>query len=147
MYHAWFDAKISPNSVIEIHWGDGKKSTMQTYNESSWCRVSQYYEKSEGKEDRYSISFTGDDSFALLALVDGTWEMTVERVYFINCPKLKYLQYIQLPNTDFSNVSNISTFIIEDYYGSRIDLSCLKGLRKLICRGNERLITLDLYKE
>ena len=120
---------------------------MQTYNESSWCRVSHNYEKSEGKEDRYSISFTGDDSFALLALVDGTWEMTVERVYFINCPKLKYLQYIQLPNTDFSNVSNISTFIIEDYYGSRIDLSCLKGLRKLICRGNERLITLDLYKE
>ena len=28
--HAWFDAKLKPNSIIEISWGDGKKSTMKT---------------------------------------------------------------------------------------------------------------------
>ena len=37
--HAWFDTKLKPNSFIEVHWGDGKKSNMHTYNESSWCRV------------------------------------------------------------------------------------------------------------
>ena len=21
--HAWFDAKLKPNSLIEVHWGDG----------------------------------------------------------------------------------------------------------------------------
>ena len=144
--HAWFDAKLKANSIIEIEWGDGKKSTMQTYNESSWCRVAHYYEKSEGKEDRYSISFIGEDPLALLAFVDGTWEMTVENVNFINCPALKYLHYTQLPETDFSNIPNIETLVINEYEGSNLSLIGLKDLNKLLCRSSKNLKILDLTK-
>ena len=144
--HAWFDVKLKPNSIIEISWGDCKKSTMKTYDRTKWCRVAHYYEKSKGEKDSYTITFEGENPSSLEGLVDGTWEMTVKKVDFINCLGLTYLQYTQLPETDFSNASNISTLIIEDYYGSRINLSCLKGLKKLICRGSERLITLDLTK-
>ena len=144
--HAWFDAKLKPNSLIEISWGDGKKSTMKTYDTTKWCRVAHYYKKSEGKEDRYSISFTGEDPFSLLALVDGTWEMTVERVNFINCPGLKYLQYTQLPNIDFSNIPNIETLVVNDYYGSNLNLEGLNVLKKLLCRSSNGIKTLDLTK-
>ena len=144
--HAWFDAKLKPNSIIEISWGDGKKSTMKTYDTTKWCRVAHYYDKSKGEKDSYTITFEGEEPASLEGLIDGTWEMTVEKVNFINCPGLTYLQYTQLPETDFSNAPNISTLIIENYYGSQVDLSCLKGLRKLICRDSERLITLDLTK-
>lgn len=142
--HAWFDAKLKPNSIIEISWGDGKKSIMQTFNESRWCRVAHYYEKSKGKEDRYNISLKSSDPSALLALVDGTWEMTVKKMNFINCPELKYLQYTQLPDTNFSNAPNIEILDINDYYGAKLDTSCLLNLKKLICRKSSHISTLDL---
>lgn len=144
--HAWFDAKLKPNSIIEISWGDGKKSTMKTYDRTKWCRVAHYYEKSKGKKDSYTITFEGENSNSLEGLVDGTWEMTVEKVNFINCPGLTYLQYTQLPETNLANIPNIETLVINEYYGSRINLSSLKSLRKLICRGSKRLMTLDLTK-
>ena len=142
--HAWFDAKLKPNSLIEISWGDGKKSTMKTYDRTQWCRVAHYYEKSKGKKDSYIITFEGEEPDSLEGLIDGTWEMTVEKVNFINCPGLTYLQYTQLPETDFSNASNISIMEITDYSGTNLNISSLKSLKKLICRSSNSFSTLDL---
>lgn len=142
--HAWFDAKLKPNSIIEISWGDGKKSIMKTYDTTKWCRVAHYYEKSKGQKDSYTITFEGEDPSTLEGLVDGTWEMTVIKVDLINCPSLKYLQYTQLPDTNFSNAPNIEILDINDYYGAKLDTSCLLNLKKLICRRSSHISTLDL---
>lgn len=142
--HAWFDAKLKPNSIIEISWGDGKKSTMKTCDTAKWCRVAHYYEKSKGQKDSYTITFEGENPSSLEGLIDGTWEMTVNKVDLINCPGLKYLQYTQLPDTNFSNAPNIEILDINDYYGAKLDTSCLLNLKKLICRGSSHISTLDL---
>ena len=142
--HAWFDAKLKANSIIEIEWGDGKKSVMKTFEECKWCRVAHYYEKSKGKKDRYVITFKSYDPSALFALVDGTWEMTVENLKLVNCPGLTHLQYTQLPDTDFSNAPNISIMEITDYSGTNLNISSLKSLKKLICRSSNSFSTLDL---
>ena len=144
--HAWFDAKLKPNSIIKISWGDGKKSTMKTYDRTKWCRVAHYYEKSKGEKDSYTITFEGEEPSSLEGLIDGTWEMTVEKVDFINCPGLKYLHFTQLPNTDFSHIPNIETLVINEYYGSILNFHGLDELKKLLCRSSKGLKTLDLTK-
>ena len=144
--HAWFEAKLKPNSIIEISWGDGKKSTMKTYDTTKWCRVSHYYEKSKGKKDSYTITFDGEDTGSLEGLVDGTWEMTVNKVDLINCPGLKYLQYTQLPNTDFGHLPKIETLVINEYYGSNLDFQGMNNLKKLLCRSSKGIKNLDLTK-
>lgn len=66
--------------------------------------MNHYYEKSKGKEDRYIISFNSTTPSALLALVDGIWELMAESVQSINRPDLKYLHYTRLTDTDFSKL-------------------------------------------
>ena len=72
--------------------------------------------------------------------------MTVENVNFINCPALKYLHYTQLPETDFSNIPNIETLVINEYEGSNLSLIGLKDLMKLLCRSSKNIKILDLTK-
>lgn len=141
--HAWFDAKLKANSTIEVVWGDGKTSVMQTSNKGGWCRVSHYYAASEGKSHPFLITFQSEDPSALEGLVDGTWETEVEKLTIVDCPALNYLQYVQLPTTDFSGAPNIQTLVVTEYYPNVLDISCLPKLKKLICRSSE-IKNLDL---
>lgn len=141
--HAWFDAKLKANSMIEVSWGDGKTSIMQTYDKESWCRVSHYYAGSEGKSHSFLITLQSEDPSALEGFVDGTWETEVEKLTIVDCPALKFLQYVQLPTTDFSRAPNIQTLVVTEYYANVLDISCLPNLKKLICRSSE-IKNLDL---
>ena len=141
--HAWFDAKLKANSIIEVSWGDGKTSIMQTSDKGGWCRVSHYYAGSEGKSHPFLITFQSEDPSALEGLVDGTWETEVEKLTIVDCPALNYLQYVQLPTTDFSRAPNIHTLVVTEYYPNVLDISCLPKLKKLICRSS-KIKNLDL---
>ena len=143
--HSWFDAKLKPNSTIYVSWGDGKTSTMHTNDKGGWCRVAHYYAGCEGKRHPFLITFESEDSSALEGLVDGTWETEVERLSIVDCPALNYLQYVQLPTTDFSGAPNIQTLVVTEYYGNVLDISCLPGLKKLICRSS-KINNLDLTR-
>lgn len=142
--HAWFDAKLKPNSLIEVEWGDGTRSIMQTYDIVGWCRVAHYYKSAEGKEIPFTIIFKSENSEALEGLVDGTWETNVEKVTLEDCPGLKYLQYTQLPLTVFNGAPNIETLVVNEYYGAELHVSCLLNLKKLICRSSSNIRSLDL---
>lgn len=144
--HVWFDARLKPGTSIEVHWGDGKHSTLRHHQEFSMSRVAHYYNSAERKEWPFKIEFYSDDSDALEELVDGTWETQVNRVMFIDCPALKYLQYVQLDNVDFSGCPNVEILEIKEFYPSKLDLSCMQKLRKLICRSSRNLTFLDLTK-
>lgn len=87
--HAWFDVKLNPGAVVEVHWGDGTHSTFPQ-STSHWSRVEHYY-RCKGKEQAYEIEFLSEDENALLCLVDGTWEMTVNKVILKECPSLTEL--------------------------------------------------------
>ena len=143
--HSWFDAKLKTNSTIYVSWGDGKISTMQTYDKGGWCRVAHYYTGSEGKNHLFIITFESDDPYALEGLVDGTWENEVEQVSIVYCPGLTYLHYVQLLKTDFSAAPNLQTLVVTEYYADVLDVSCLPHLRKLICRSS-KIKNLDLTK-
>lgn len=142
--HVWFDARLKPGTSIEVHWGDGSHSTLRHRQGFGMCRVAHYYNSAEKKEWPFEIEFYSDDSDALEELVDGTWETQVNRVTFVDCPALKYLQYIHLDNVDFSGCPNIETLEIREYYPSKLNLSYLQRLRKLICRSSCNLTFLDL---
>ena len=141
--HAWFDAILKANSMIEVSWGDGKTSIMRTSDKGGWCRVSHYYAGSKGKSHPFLITFQSEDPSALEGLVDGTWETEVEKLTIVDCPALNYLHYVQLPTTDFSRAPNIQTMVVTEYYANVLDISCLSKLRKLICRSSE-MKNLDL---
>ena len=143
--HSWFDAKLKPNSTVYVSWGDGKTSTLHTYEKGGWCRVAHYYGGCESKEHPFLITFESDDPCALEGLVDGTWENEVEKVSFIDCPGLKYLHYVQLPKTDFSGAPNIQTLVVTEYYADVLEVACLPKLKKLICRSS-KIKNLDLIK-
>ena len=144
--HVWFDARLKPGTSIDVHWGDGMHSTLRHHQDYSMSRVAHYYKSAEKKEWPFEIEFYSDESNALEELVDGTWETQVNRVIFKECPALKYLQYVQLNNVDFSGCPNIETLEIKEFYPSKLDLSCMQRLRKLICRSSRNLTFLDLTK-
>lgn len=142
--HAWFDAKLKPGTSVEVHWGDGSRSTLRHHPGYSFSRVAHYYRSAEKKELPFEIEFLSEDSEALLELVDGTWETSVKRVVFDDSPALTYLQYTQLHSVDFSGCPNLQVLVTTEYYGDKIDLSSMSRLRKVICRMSEKLTTLDL---
>lgn len=144
--HVWFDAKLKPGTSVEVHWGDGSHSTLRHHQGFSMSRVAHYYNSAEKKEWPFEIEFYSDDNEALEELVDGTWETQVNRVKFVDCPALRYLQYVQLDNVDFSGCPNIETLELNEFYPSKLDLSYLQRLRKLICRSSCNLTFLDLTK-
>lgn len=142
--HAWFDAKIKPGTVIEVHWGDGKHSTFPQYNDN-WSRVEHYY-SCESREESFEIEFLSEDEDALIILVDGTWEMTVHTVRLKNCPALKALQYCQAYKFDFSGSPDLELLDCHEYYGESLDVSSLKSLKKLSLRASYNIKSLNLSK-
>lgn len=144
--HSWFDAKLKPDTSIEVHWGDGSHSILRHNPDYPMCRVAHYYTGAEGKKLPFEIEFLSEDEESLLWLIDGTWENEVNRVVFDNCPALTYLQYTQLDNVDFKGCPNLETLVVNEYYPDHLDLSMLPRLKKVICRSSRHLTNLDLTK-
>lgn len=144
--HVWFDAKLKPDTSIEVYWGDGSHSTLRHHQGLGMCRAAHYYNSAEKKELPFEIEFYSDDSDALEELVDGTWETWVKQVVFEDCPALAYLQYTQLHSVDFSGCPNLRTLIITEYHASELDLTAMPRLEKLICRASDNLNVLNLTK-
>lgn len=142
--HAWFDAKIKPGAVVEVHWGDGRHSTFPHYREN-WSRVEHYY-GCEGTAESFEIEFLSDDEESLITLIDGTWEMTAHSVRLKNCPSLKAMQYCQAYKFDFSGASQLELLDCHEYYGESIDVSTLPCLRQLSVRLSPYLQSLSLNK-
>lgn len=142
--HAWFDAKIKPDAVVEVHWGDGRHSAFSSFREN-WSRVEHYY-GCEGKEESFEIEFLSEDEDALITLIDGTWEMTVHDVRLKNCPALIALQYCQVFNFDFSGSPNLELIDCHEYYGEHLDVASLKALKQLSIRMSPYIKTLQLNK-
>lgn len=140
--HAWFDVKLNPGAVVEVHWGDGTHSTFPQ-STSHWSRVEHYY-RCKGKEQAYEIEFLSEDENALLCLVDGTWEMTVNKVILKECPSLTELQYCQAENIDFGGSPNLEVVDCHEYYGENIDVSSLQMLKRLSIRMSPFIKTLNL---
>lgn len=129
--HAWFDFVLEQDEPIEVHWGDGHISRA-TGKHMTIKRVAHYYKKLD-TEESYRIEFFVEHPGALIALFDGTWEMTVNRIVFMDCPHLKDLAYHQLNEVDFSGCPNIEYLDITGDNRQEIDLSYFPKLRKIIC--------------
>ncbi len=141
---AWFDAKIKPGATVEVHWGDGKHSVFPQSGENL-SRIEHDY-SGKGQENYYEIGFFSDDEDALIALTDGTWEMTVHEVRIKNCGALKSLQYCQAQNLDLSGCPNLELLDCNGFEGENIDVSHLTSLKQLSLRMSPNVESLCLSK-
>lgn len=144
--HVWFDALLTPGTTIEVHWGDGTHSVLCRKQGCEDDRVEHYYESAEGRVMPFEIEFLSKTADALEALIDGTWEVTVCRVSFDNCPALSRLHYSHLSEADFGGCPNLEVLEVEQYVGQRLDLSSLIRLHKLNCSHSANLSTIVLSK-
>lgn len=141
--HAWFDIWLAPGTSIEVHWGDGHVSKHQ-YAKNIVCRPDHYYKELK-VETSYFIEIFSEDENAIVRLVDGTWEMHVDKLTVENCPAMKVLTYHQLYDADFSGCPNLEYLDIDTAHFENINLSQFPNLRKLLCKSAE-FKTLDLCK-
>lgn len=142
--HVWFDARIKPGALVEVHWGDGRHSTFPQYRDK-WSRVAHYY-GCKGKNESFEIEFLSDDEDALIMLIDGTWEMIVHDVRLKNCPALVAMQYCQADSFDFSGAPMLELLDCHEYYGENLDVSALPNLKHLSIRMSPYIRTLNLSK-
>lgn len=142
--HAWFDARLKPGTTVEVHWGDGTHSELRRKQGCEYDRVEHYYESAEGRVEPFEIEFLSKTADALEALIDGTWEITVCRVSFDNCPSLSRLHYGHLSEVDFSGCPNLEVLEVAQFVGQRLDLSSLTRLRKLNCSHSANLTAIVL---
>ena len=78
-------------------------------------------------------------------MVDGTWEMHVDKLIVENCPGLKALTYHQLYGIDLSGCQNLEYLDIQDAAFDSLDFSLFPKLHKLMCKGSNFKV-LDLSK-
>lgn len=141
--HAWFDVWLAPGTSIEVHWGDGHVSKHH-YAKNIICRPDHYY-KNLKVTASYQIEFYSEDENAIVCLVDGTWEMHVDKLIVENCPGLKALTYHQLYGIDLSGCQNLEYLDIQDAAFDSLDFSLFPKLHKLMCKGSNFKV-LDLSK-
>lgn len=142
--HAWFDARLKPGATIEVHWGDGTHSVLHRKQGYEYDRVEHYYESAKRRVESFEIEFLSNTVDALEALIDGTWEMTICRVVFDNCPALRRLCYTHLSEVDFSGSPNLEVLEVEQFIAQLLDLSSLTRLHELNCSHSANLSTIVL---
>ena len=150
--HAWFDARLKPDTTIEVNWGDGAHSVLIAL-QTELSRVEHHYKKFDSDET-YLIEFCSETPDALLELQDGLREMTLNHINFHLCPELRKMRISHLPETDFSKCPGLEELEAYNCYCKILDLHTAPGLRKLSCgdsgyleklilTGNDRLEELE----
>lgn len=151
-HHAWFHARLKPDTRIEVLWGDGTKSVLLPL-QTELSRVEHFYKRYES-DKTYQIEFRTESPDALIELQDGLREMTLNHIDFIQCPALLKMCIVHLPETDFTECPALEELEAFNCHCKVLDLHTAPQLRKLSCgyggfleklilTGNDRLEELE----
>lgn len=151
-HQAWFDARLKPDTRVEVPWGDGIKSVLLP-QQIGLSRTEHYYKRYESDET-YHIKFQSDSPDALIELQDGLREMTLNHIDFIQCPTMLKIRIVNMPETDFTECPALEELDLSNCHCKVLDLhtapqlhklSCGYGgyLEKLILTGNDKLEELE----
>ena len=130
-HHAWFDARLKPDTRVEVLWGDGTKSVLLP-QQIGLSRVEHYYKRYESDET-YHIEFRSESPDALIELLDGLREMTLNHINFIQCPALLKMCIAHIPETDFTECPALEELTLSNCHCKVLDLHTAPQLRKLSC--------------
>ncbi len=130
-HHAWFDVRLKPDTRVEVLWGDGAKSVLLP-QQIGLSRTEHYYRRYESDET-YHIKFQSDSPDALIEFQDGLREMTLNHIYFLQCPALLKMCIAHMPETDFTECPVLEELDLSNCHCKVLDLHTAPQLRKLSC--------------